>query len=295
MDSRRSTAPVPQPASGVFSRRHEVAGSDLAQRLAALGLERHAVELQLRGYTVVENAASAEFFAELRARILECVAQTPEGEGGFPGARTPLSFRTAGMLLERGRIFEIAVCNPRLLALAEFMTGQGFIVCQVLGSVKEQGMGEIGLHSDYNFVREPFPAYPLLVTSLFACEDLTAEAGCPRVVPGSHRWQRHPSPGEGEEAAVPVECPRGSFVMWDGALWHDNRMRTLPGERVCLHVTFNRMLLRPFEQYALPREIIERNPPEFARLLGLEDPLGKSTWYGPDRERTALALTRYRS
>ena len=144
---------------GVFSERPPVSVG-LAERIRELDLESNVVDLAIRGYTVVESPAPLAFFERLRARILECVAETPPGEGGFPGARTELSFRTAGMLLERGRVFEEAVCNPQLLVLAEQMTGQGFVVSQVLGSVKEQGMAEIGLHSDNNFIREPFPPFP---------------------------------------------------------------------------------------------------------------------------------------
>lgn len=279
---------------GHFSMRPPVA-VELADRIAELGLEGNVVDLAVRGYTIVENPAPLEFFDELRRRIVECVAETPPGEGGFPGAQTPLSFRTAGKLLERGRVFERAVCNPKLLVLAEHMTGQGFVVSQVLGSVKEQGMGPIGLHSDNNFIREPFPPFPQLVTALWACDELTEAAGCTRAVPGSHRYQRHPAPGEGDDAAVPIECPRGSILLWDGALWHDNCSRRDPGERVCLHVTFNRVVLRTFERYDLPAEVIERNPPELARMLGAEDPFGKSTRAGPDRERAALTAARFRS
>ena len=279
------------PVSNLVSPRDD---GDRVERIRRLGLEGNVVELELRGYTVVENVAPAEFIERLRRSILERVDETPAESGGFPGQTTPLSFHTAGKLLERGRIFEEAVCNPKLTALAEYMVGGGFVVSQVLGSVKRQGMSEIGIHSDNNFMREPFPPHPQLVTAVWTCDDFTRAGGCTRVVPGSHRLLRHPVTGEGDEEVVPVECLSGSLVMWDGALWHDNCTRTLPGERVCLHVTFNRVVLRTFESYDLPQAVIDRNPPEFASMLGLDDPFGKSTWAGPDKERTARTASRFR-
>jgi hypothetical protein len=58
---------------------------------------------------------------------------------------------------------------------------------------------------------------------------------------------------------------------------------------------FNRMALRPFETYDLPREVLARNRPEFASLLGLNDPFGKSTVLGVDLERLNWAARVFRS
>jgi hypothetical protein len=254
---------------------------DLDERLASLGLSGNADDLVERGYTVVEDAAPPEFFDRLRARIIECVVEV----------EAPLT----GKLLSRGRIFEEAVCNPRLLALAEVTCGRGFILSQMLGTVRPQWDQGMPLHTDYDLIRDPFPPHAQTMTAVWACDDFTREGGCTWVIPGSHRLRRHPADGEVGDEAVAIECPRGSILIWDGATWHGSHSRRAPGERVALHVMFNRMALRPFEAYDLPRETIDRNPPEFASLLGLNDPFGKSTVYGADLERLEWALRAYRS
>jgi hypothetical protein len=253
----------------------------LDERLVSLGLTGNADDLGENGYTVVEGAAPLEFCERLRARIVECAAE--------------VSAVQTNMLLSRGRIFEEAVCNPQVLALAELMCGQGFILSQMVGTVRPQGDWGMPLHSDYDLIRDPFPPHPQVVTAVWACDDFTAEAGGTWVIPGSHRLRRHPDDGALEQEAVAIECPRGSIVVWDGAVWHGSYSRSAPGERVALHVMFNRMALRPFEAYDLPREVIDRNPPQFASLLGLNDPFGKSTVYGVDLERLRWALRVYRS
>ena len=55
-------------------------------------------------------------------------------------------------------------------------------------------------------------------------------------------------------------------------MWHGNCPRTRPGERVVLHLTCNRQNVRPIESYTgIDPEVLRRNPPEFAALLGLTD------------------------
>ena len=257
---------------------------DLSDRLTALGVSENAVDLVEKGYTVLEGAAPLEFFDRLRVRILECVAEA--------GA-----FVQTGMLLARGRIFEEAVCNATLLALTEFMCGKGFILNQVVGTVRPAGDRGLPIHTDYDMIREPFPPYAQVVTAVWACDDFTEEGGATRVVPGSHRLRRHPSSdaSDSDARAIPIECPRGSILMWDGATWHGSCTRTIAGERVALHVMFNRMVLRPYEEYRLPRDVIERNPPELASMLGMNDPFGKSTELGIDLERAAWATRVFRT
>jgi ectoine hydroxylase-related dioxygenase (phytanoyl-CoA dioxygenase family) len=253
----------------------------LDERLADLGLSANAAELVDAGYTVVEGAAPLEFVERLRARIVECAVEVDAVQ--------------TGMLLARGRIFEEAVCNPQMLALAELLCGRGFILSQMIGTARPQGDRGLPVHTDYDLIRDPFPPHPQVMTAVWACDDFTAQGGCTWVIPGSHRLRRHPREGECEEEAVAIECARGSILVWDGATWHGSYSRTAPGERVALHVMFNRMALRPFEAYELPREVVERNPPELASLLGLDDPFGKSTVLGIDLERYRRALRVYRS
>ena len=119
---------------------------------------------------------------------------------------------------------------------------------------------------------QPFPGHSVIATSILCCDDFTEDAGATRFVPGSHHLRRHPVDGEGESEAIAVNAPTGSIILWDGAMWHGNCPRTLAGERVVLHLTCNRQNVRPIESYrGIDPEVLRRNPPEFAALLGLND------------------------
>lgn len=244
----------------------------LSARLHALGVEGNAIDLTTKGYTVVERVFDDAQMAELKAAIEACDDRLRTG--------------FAARLLEHGRIFEQMALEPKLLALMEYLLGEGFLLYQLMGVVKGRdpynaspGLERFGrnealtIHSDYTVIPEPFPPYPQVVTAVINTEDFTKTSGCSRVVPGSHHMRRHTIPGEGDDLAVPVEMPRGSIVIWDGATWHGNCERTDPGNRVTLHATYGRITNRTMERYHhLPEEILARNGPELRSLIGRNDP-----------------------
>jgi ectoine hydroxylase-related dioxygenase (phytanoyl-CoA dioxygenase family) len=89
-------------------------------------------------------------------------------------------------------------------------------------------------------------------------------------VPGSHRYGRHPLPGEGADALVPVRAEAGSLLVWHGNTWHGAAARRASGLRINLIVAMMRPYLRPQEVYRehVTAEILARNPPRFATLVG---------------------------
>lgn len=185
------------------------------------------------------------------------------------------------------------VLDKSLAALAEFLCGRGFLLSQVVGTVRGPGDRGLRMHTDCNLIRDPFPPFALVATAVWACDEFTEAGGSTRVVPRSHLQRRHPATllGEGEDGAIPVECPRGSVLMWDGATWHGSCPRTEAGERVALHVMF----MRTFERYDLPAEVLARNPPLLATMLGMDDPFGKSTVAGVDLRLTARCARIFRT
>ena len=232
----------------------------LRQRIAELELKGNVSDLSIDGYTVIRDAAPLSFFEELRESILS-ISRRMEGFRRFPTN-----------LLNEGSVFKRSVQLERFNTLYEFLLGPNFIVSQVSASVKRTTPKPFAIHADMNGYEQPFPGHSVIATSIFCCDDFTEEAGATRFVPGSHQLRRHPVDGEGESEAIAVNAPTGSIILWDGAMWHGNCPRTLAGERVVLHLTCNRQNVRPIESYrGIDPEVLRRNPPEFAALLGLND------------------------
>lgn len=251
---------------------------DIEHRIKHLGLERNIAELDETGYTVLENAFTVEFADEMRAET----HRNHEGRG------ENASFR-ATMLLERGRIWEEAVAHPWVLTLADHLLGRGCLLYQSDTIVKGPGLDtHPGLHSDYGAsrVEEPFPEFCLEATAVWAIDDFDADAGPTVIIPGSFKFGRQVPPGTTQKDTVTIEMPKGCIAFWHGATWHGSTPRKAPGLRTSLHNAYSRNFMRTIERYEdIDAEIINRNPPVFSTLCGLDDPFGKSGDTGADFER----------
>lgn len=238
----------------------EAVSEELAPVIEALGLWKNCRQLAMEGWTVIEDVSDTAFNERLRERILS-----------FTGGKS-----SGNMLLTRDPAFGEAILNEKLLAMAEFSMGRGFLISQVTASVRSNGAPSIGLHSDQNWMPAPFPAHNMLLTCCWACDGFTREGGATLIIPGSNALGRHPHAAEIKElrGAVPIECPPGSVVMWDGKLWHSNYPRTIEGERVVCHITYTRLMCRQIEDYTTDADdLIQSYGERMSQLLGREDSL----------------------
>jgi ectoine hydroxylase-related dioxygenase (phytanoyl-CoA dioxygenase family) len=253
-----------------------VENPDLDHRVRRLGLERHVRELDELGYTVIERAVTETMADELREVVeREVLAHHP--------------FTTNGLLV-RDRLFEEVAQQPLACAAVESVVGRGFLLGAMSGTYKEAGPGLIGLHADYPLIRNPFPDFGLIAVACWVLEDWTEDAGPTWVIPGSHRWKRAPTRQDTREGGVPIVCPKGSIALWGNGVWHWQGDRTAPAARVTIHVTYNRLFVRPLDDLsAVSEEMYARNPPAFATLMGCDDPFGKSSYTGHDGARFAYA------
>ena len=235
---------------------------ELAPRIRELGLERNCEELWEQGYTVIEDAAPSEYWQELRKTILKA---------GYPGAR-------GSTLMEKYSNVAEAAINPKMMALAEFSVGAGFILSNVASSIRRKGDRNIGLHCDQVWHPVPFPDSNLFLTACWACDDFTLESGATTVVPGSASFRRPPNMEEvASIETVPIECKAGSIAVWDGRTWHDNADRTIDGERAVLHVSYTRLAMRQMEVYSrsVQDRLIEQFGEPMAQLMSRYDFLAK--------------------
>ena len=253
-----------------------IENTDSAHRIARLGLTRQVDELRERGYTVIERAVTEAFADELRERVADEVRK-----------HHPL---TTNGLLMRHRMFEEVALHPLVRAAAESVVGRGMLLGAMSGTYKEAGPGAIDIHADYPLVREPYPEFGLICVACWALEDWIVAAGPTWVIPGSHLRRRGPKRGDSREGAVPIEMPKGSVALWGNGVWHWQGDRSLPGARVAIHVTYNRVFVRQLDDFRTVDEAMyARNPPAFSTLLGQDDPFGKSSYRGHDAKRFAYA------
>jgi ectoine hydroxylase-related dioxygenase (phytanoyl-CoA dioxygenase family) len=251
--------------------RRTVENPDLAHRAARQGLTGKIREMEEQGYAVLERAISPQFADEVRAAVLR--------------ALLPHQTFSMNWMLYHGREFEQLVQNPLLMTLIDASLGRGAVIASLSSIRKGPGPGVIPMHTDYAHVPEPYPEFALTGVGVWAFEDWTVESGPTWIVPGSHRMRRHPRPGEGHNAGVPIEMPKGSVVFFTHGVWHWQGDRTEPGDRVTLHAHFNRGILRSLEPKKTDVQLLHRNAPRLGEMLGEDDWFDKMSAAGRDYVR----------
>ena len=94
----------------------EEISSELMPIVEELGLVENCRQLAREGYTIVENVAEPEFVARLRNTILESALVDEAGAG------------SSMMVLGRDPVYAEAALNPKVMAMAEFSVGRGFLL-----------------------------------------------------------------------------------------------------------------------------------------------------------------------
>lgn len=269
------------------------AGIDrIYERICNLGLEANVAELNAYGFTIIEpgRAAPLDFCDRLRDVILRLgdadLAKELNTERTSSDAR---QLRATGQqifyLLFKDQLFEQALMNKTALALVDYLLGEAAVLSSLSAMIKGAGQHGLAVHTDNAMIPSPFPAYAQVANVTWVLSDYSKERGALFVVPGSHRFCRHPTAKDvvPEEMRVAIEASHGSLVVWHGNLWHGSYPRTVPGLRVNLIGLFSRMYCRTQEPYRrnVPQELLARHGARFARLMGQHIAYGW-TEGGPD-------------
>ena len=273
-------------------------------KIAELGLGEYIEVVDAQGFAVIppEKVAPPEFIERIRSAVLR-VAEERTGEkfaldknassGKYRSEpQMPGQFILYYLLFE-DRVFEEWLSNETMLAMvSHYMRGEGQL-SSLTSFVKWNGGGygdTLGLHSDTpRPVSRQLPAQCNdVVNSALCLTDYSEENGAIAFVPGSHKLCRHPKPGEDVDKAVAVEAAAGSLIFFNGNVWHGAFPKKTNGLRLTLTSYICHQRLKTQEQYQrhVTREMLERNPPAFARLLGAADPMGWTS-IGPQFSRFA--------
>ena len=234
---------------------------ELAGRLA---------EIEEQGYTIVEGAIDPDFTAELRDGVRSQFTTL----GIEPKGNRAEGFATRRLynLVPRAEVFERLPTHEPVLELAEAMLDPELILSGT--TAMDIGPGERlqGLHADDGLFAIGRPHRPMMVTTIWALTDFTAENGATRIVPGSHRDPGHPDPDD-ESIAIAAEMPAGSVLVMDSQLWHCGGPNTTADEwRLGLNVQYVRGFFRTQQnQYlSIPHDKLAGYPQRLRQLLGFE-------------------------
>ena len=269
-----------------------VAGLDEAWgAVARLGLQRHAVEIQTLGYTVIkpEHIGSSKFTQEaLRATLdvakrrrgveYNIVNGVPEldlyGHGADKEANERyILLESDKYLLFEDRVFEQIILNEQVLALFTLLLGSGRTLDRMYSLYRHGNTPALPLHTD-GYDQSPFTSSPSYMAATWCLTDfMGAHDGATCYVPGTHRFNRRPTKHESYKnigQSRSIYAPAGSVLLHNGSVWHGAPTRRAEGVRVSVNLFYNSGNLPPADGYRgkEPEGMLERNPLRFAQLLG---------------------------
>ena len=251
-----------------------------------LKLERHVLELEEKGYTVVPDAIDKDMIEKLREVIVTQSADKsninkPDIETWDDG-----TLREGSYLLFEDPIFEKLVMNEYTVALMQYLLGLSMKLSTIYSHVRAKGDPPLPLHTDQWTLQLSKPVS--VAVANYALVDYEKDKGAFAVVPGSNHLLRRPTGSKesgvySNEKCIPLEMSAGSVVVCAGNTWHGAYERKVPGLRINAAVVYCRDYIQTQEliREGSTQEMLDRNPPRFADLMGVNNFLGFGR-EGPD-------------
>jgi ectoine hydroxylase-related dioxygenase (phytanoyl-CoA dioxygenase family) len=226
----------------------------------------HVERVAKDGYTVLERVIEPGLVDALAAALarLERELDARPAMNGFEGHRTVRIYN----LLAHDRVFERIPVHEALLPIVEGVIGEGCLVSSLSSIAIDPGEVAQPIHADDQLIPLDKPHRPIICNSMWALTDFTEANGATRLVPGSHRRE---SPVYGQRYdSIPAEMPRGSVLVWDGALWHGGGANRTGERRTGIAMNYCAGFIRQQEnqQLGIPREVAARFAPELQELCG---------------------------
>lgn len=269
--------------------------------IAELNLEKYALELELNGYTVVPPEVTGvtmdqvdELCDQLLAKSEQLVGCKFSIEGGpecdldfgdymgtleLQSGAKPSQFQLM-QLCTYHRCFRDLAINKVANALMRYVIGPYATRFSSHNSfIKWQGDGygeSLGLHCDQGGVPLPWGRVCLNANTNWCLTDYTLDDGAFACVPGSHHNHSHPVMPQAVEDAIPIECPRGSVIVFNGQLWHGAYPKKTKGLRLTIANYYRHNSIQPQDDIPnhFPRELADdcSDPDVFRKLAGFGSP-----------------------
>jgi len=185
-------------------------------------IAEHLARIDADGYTIVPDAIEPELVDQLRDTIrrLERDLDVRPRDTAAEGHATLRMYN----LLAKDPVFQAMPVHPNVLPLAVALLDRGCLLSGMTAIDIGPGEHPQPMHGDDIVMSRhlPRPHVPMMVTTMWALTDFTADNGGTRFVPGSHRFPQTP---ESPDAPLDVdvcalEMPAGSVMVFHGSLWH---------------------------------------------------------------------------
>ncbi len=224
------------------------------QALAALGVGPHLLTedqrraLDQEGHVILGPLLDAKQLANIRAAA-DAQVELEGAVSGHEVSQTRGIARVSGTVLKamnRDGLFDVLYLHPTLLAAVAHVLGEDFKVSSSNFHCPLPGYGHQMLHADWGWGVN----HPEVVNVIWMLDEFTSENGPTRVVPGSHRWGRHPAGSQenGELVDLNKGVPQqqyltgspGCCVVYNAHLWHSGTQNESNALRRAQHLFYTR-------------------------------------------------------
>jgi len=227
-------------------------------------------KLRLVGYAVLESGLGADERAAI-ADAFERVTRTQcerygraalEAIDEHNTLRAPLAFDDSFLRLAQ---------NERILRLCDRLFSGAYVLNQQNGIINppKRRYNQAAYHRDLPY-QHFVASRPIAVNALYCIDPFTADNGCTKVIPGTHKVEPFPSDQVVCELEIALQAPAGSFVVLDCLTFHCGGENLTERARRAVNHLFTLPFVKP--QVDFRSLLAGRNFPERTRrLLGLDD------------------------
>jgi len=235
--------------------------------LSSEQIQAHVAKIADDGYTIVENAIEPDFLESLHEDLLRLereLAVEPHAND-FEGAKTARIYN----LLVHGKLWERVPVHENVLPIVEGVLDAGCLVSSLSSIAIGPDEKPQPIHADDQLIPMPKPHPPLVCNTMWAVTEFTEENGATRIIPGSHKRDHSPIYGRRYES-IPAVMPKGSVVIYDGAMWHGGGANRTSARRVGVAMNYCAGYVRQQEnqQLGIPLEIVGGFSKRLRELVG---------------------------
>ncbi len=226
----------------------------------------HIARVKRDGYTIVENAIAPDLIDTLAETLvrLEGELDAKPAMNGFEGHRTVRIYN----LLVHDPIFVQVPVHAAVLPIVEGVLDEGCLISSLSSIAIDPGERAQPIHADDQVIPLAKPHAPLVCNSMWALTDFTQANGATRLVRGSH-LKPNPDYG-GAYDTIAAEMPKGSVLIWDGALWHGGGANSTDTRRTGIAMNYCAGFVRQQEnqQLGIPPQMVRSFEPRLQTLIG---------------------------
>ncbi|BCW88605.1 hypothetical protein sos41_17460 [Alphaproteobacteria bacterium SO-S41] len=240
--------------------------------------DAHEARLRRDGFTIIDDFMSAPQLDAARAALAPHLG-LHTGRNSFEGLETERVYT----LVARGKVFEDATADPRLLGLLDRFLQPGYLLTASQAICIYPGEKAQPLHFDDGFYRMARPRPAISLSIICAVDAFTDDNGATDIVAGSHDWSSEQVSAflnpygiggapDGEIAALltPAVMPAGAAIVFQGTLLHRGGANRSTAPRLAFTNQYCEPWARTQENFYLgvPRAWAARMSPELQSLLG---------------------------